>query len=122
MVRELGMAIDVVGVPTVREPDGLALSSRNQYLSAQQRAQAPLLHRTLCDVAEAIGKGGVAYDRLEHEALRRLEEGGFVPDYVRIRHADTLLPVAGGERRCVVLAAARLGQARLIDNVILPDH
>ncbi|MGD8843742.1 MAG: pantoate--beta-alanine ligase [Gammaproteobacteria bacterium] len=117
MVRELGMAIKIVGVATVREPDGLALSSRNQYLSAEQRARAPLLYRTLCEVAAAVRKGGISYATLEHAAARKLEAGGFEPDYVRIRHADTLLPVSDGERCCVVLAAARLGPARLIDNV-----
>ncbi|MGW8310963.1 MAG: pantoate--beta-alanine ligase [Thiogranum sp.] len=117
MVSELGMAINIVGVATVREPDGLALSSRNQYLSAEQRARAPLLYRTLCEVAAAVRKGGISYATLEHSAARKLEAGGFEPDYVRIRHADTLLPVSDGERYCVVLAAARLGPARLIDNV-----
>jgi pantoate--beta-alanine ligase len=117
MVAELALGIEIVGVATVREPDGLAMSSRNQYLSAEQREQAPLLYRTLCDVAAAVRKGGISYATLEHAAVRKLEAGGFEPDYVRIRHADTLLPVSDGERCCVVLAAARLGPARLIDNV-----
>jgi pantoate--beta-alanine ligase len=117
MVRDLDLPVHIVGVPTVREPDGLALSSRNQYLSAEQRARAPLLYRTLCEVAAAVRKGGISYATLEHSAARKLEAGGFEPDYVRIRHADTLLPVSDGERYCVVLAAARLGPARLIDNV-----
>ena len=69
MVRELDMAIEIIGVATVREPDGLAMSSRNQYLSAEQRALAPMLYRTLCDVAAAVRKGGISYATLEHAAV-----------------------------------------------------
>jgi pantoate--beta-alanine ligase len=122
MVRELGLPIEVASVPTVREADGLALSSRNQYLSAEERARAPLLYRTLCDVAERLRKGGVAYQDLEQAAMRKLAEGGFIPDYVCVRQADSLQPVSSGERNFVVLAAARLGKARLIDNVSVSSN
>jgi len=119
MVRDQGLPIDIASVATVREADGLALSSRNQYLSAEQRARAPLLYRTLCEVADAIRQGDVAYPQLEQAAVRKLAQGGFVPDYVCVRQADTLQPMSAGEQRGVVLAAARLGKARLIDNVLV---
>jgi len=118
MVRDLALPIDIASVPTVREADGLALSSRNQYLSAQERASAPLLQHTLGAVAESVRAGDADYNRLETAAVEQLRAGGFVPDYVCIRDAATLQPLAAGETHGVVLAAARLGRARLIDNVI----
>ena len=122
MVRELALPIEIASVATVREADGLALSSRNQYLSAAERARAPLLHRTLCEVVERIRSGDVAYKDLEQAAMRKLLEGGFAPDYVCVRQLDSLQPVPAGAHNCVVLAAARLGSARLIDNVISSDR
>jgi pantoate--beta-alanine ligase len=118
MVRELALPIDIVSVPTVREADGLALSSRNQYLSAQERATASLLQRSLREVADQVRAGNGDYARLESAAVARLRAGGFLPDYVCIRDAVTLQPLATGESHGVVLAAARLGRARLIDNVL----
>lgn len=118
MVRELALPVEIVSVPTVREADGLALSSRNQYLSAGERAAAPLLQRTLREVADSVLAGQGAHAGLEAAAVARLRAGGFVPDYVCIRDRDTLQPLAAGETHGVVLAAARLGRARLIDNVI----
>jgi len=122
MISDLGLPIELASVATVREADGLALSSRNQYLSAGERAQAPLLYHTLCEVAERLRQGDVDYAALEGEAMRKLASVGFVPDYVSIRQAESLSPVTPGERHCVVLAAARLGRARLIDNVVLTDN
>ena len=122
MVRQLGPPIEIASVATVREDDGLALSSRNQYLSASERECAPRLYRTLCEVAEQVGAGELEYERLERDAARRLEAAGFVPDYVSIRRADDLLPPTPGERDCVVLGAARLGRARLIDNVLVQSR
>lgn len=119
MVAARDLPIEIAGVPTVREADGLALSSRNQYLSAAERVRAPLLYRTLGAVAEAIRAGATDYRGLEQGAMDALVQGGFVPDYVCVRHADTLQPLSVGERRCVVLAAARLGKARLIDNLVV---
>lgn len=117
MVRDLYLAVDIEGVATVREADGLAMSSRNQYLTEEQRRQAPLLYKTLSDVAEQLRQQRKPYAQLEAVALEQLRQAGFVPEYVSIRHADTLQPVALGETRCVVLAAVRLGKARLIDNI-----
>jgi pantoate--beta-alanine ligase len=122
MISDLGLPIELASVATVREADGLALSSRNQYLSAEERAHAPLLYRTLCELAERLRQGDVDYAALERGAMHKLASVGFVPDYVSIRQAESLLPVTPGERNCVVLAAARLGRARLIDNVIVSDN
>lgn len=121
MVNDLGLPIEIASVPTVRETDGLALSSRNQYLSAEERTRAPLLYRSLLEVAQRIREGNTAYKDLEQSALRKLENGGFVPDYVCVRQAGSLQPASVDGRGHVVLAAARLGRARLIDNVTVPN-
>ena len=117
MVDDLGWPIEIRGVATVREPDGLAMSSRNQYLTAQERRIAPLLHRTLEQMVNDIREQKTDYRALEAQAKDTLSQAGFIPEYVEIRHAETLQPVASGELNCVVLAAARLGAARLIDNI-----
>lgn len=117
MVDDLGWPIEIHGVATVREPDGLAMSSRNQYLDAQERRIAPLLHRTLEQMVSDIQEQKTDYRALEAQAKDTLSQAGFIPEYVEIRHAETLQPVASGELNCVVLAAARLGAARLIDNI-----
>lgn len=107
MVRELDLPVRIVPGETVREADGLAMSSRNGYLSAAERTEAPRLRRVLAEVA-----GG----RLNPEgALAELSRHGWKPDYVEIRRRDDLSPATGGER--VVLGAARLGATRLIDNL-----
>jgi pantoate--beta-alanine ligase len=109
MVRQLELPVGIVAGETVREADGLALSSRNGYLSADERAEAPRLQRTLREVA-----GG----RLTPaEAVQGLAATGWKPDYVEVRRRIDLGPAAPAERERVVLAAARLGQTRLIDNV-----
>jgi pantoate--beta-alanine ligase len=118
MVADLDMDIDIVGLPTVREPDGLALSSRNGYLSADERARAPVLFRSLRDLAAAVGAGG-DIAAAEQAALRRLDDVGFVPDYVSVRRRSDLAPPTASDTALVVLAAARLGRARLIDNLTL---
>ncbi len=117
MVRDLCWPIDVQGVATVRESDGLAMSSRNRYLNAEQRELAPMLYRSLCEVAEQVRQQQQGYAELEAQAMQGLEQAGFAPEYVSIRDAETLQEIAMGETRAVVLAAARLGAARLIDNV-----
>ncbi|MCR9279288.1 MAG: pantoate--beta-alanine ligase [Pseudomonadaceae bacterium] len=117
MVADLNMPIQVIGVPTVRAPDGLALSSRNQYLSEEERQQAPVLYRTLMDIVHALQAGATSFDRLEHTARVALRSAGFEVDYVSIRHADTLAPATEEDQHYRVLAAAHLGKARLIDNV-----
>ena len=119
MVRDLCLPIDIVGVPTTRAADGLALSSRNGYLTETQRRKAPLLNQTLVEVREAIACGFDNYRELEARALARLSEAGFEPDYFQIRDARTLGDVTDATEEVAILAAARLGKPRLIDNVRL---
>lgn len=119
MVKDLCWPMDIEAVATVREADGLAMSSRNRYLSAGQRERAAVLYQTLCQVAEGVRGRQQAFAELEAQAIQRLEQAGFVPDYVSIRDAATLQPIETDNSGAVVLAAARLGRARLIDNVIV---
>jgi pantoate--beta-alanine ligase len=117
MVREMAMPIEVVPGETVRADDGLALSSRNGYLTAAQRAEAPRLYAELQRLRQAILEGARDYAGLEREALSALEARGWQPDYISVRRqADLQLP-AEGDTMLVVLAAARLGATRLIDNL-----
>lgn len=119
MVSDLCMPVEMVGEPTVREADGLAMSSRNGYLTPEQRAIAPQLYRTLKDVVARLQAGEHAYLALEQRAVSALRDGGFQPDYVSIRRAGDLMNPVPGERKLVVLAAAFLGRARLIDNLLI---
>ncbi len=117
MVRDLSLPVKVMSAPTLREADGLAMSSRNQYLSAQERSRAPLIHATLLQMRELFQQGH-ARQPLEAAARSRLERGGFVPDYVAIRRAEDLAEPGADERESLVaLVAARLGATRLIDNL-----
>lgn len=116
MTEDLSLPIEIVGVPTVREPDGLAMSSRNQYLTLAERDQASLLHDTLESVAVQLREGRSDFERLQAEAVEKLS-ACMRPDYVAVREAATLRVPAAGTRAFVVLAAAWLGKARLIDNV-----
>jgi len=117
MVSDLCWPIEIAAVATVRHPDGLAMSSRNQYLTAGERQRAALLYRTLCEVAARLRNGEASCAELESAALQSLRCAGFEPEYVAIRDALTLQASAGTDSPRVVLAAARLGKARLIDNV-----
>lgn len=117
MVSDLNLPIEVIGVPTVREADGLAMSSRNRYLTDEQRSIAPVLHRTLTDIVHALQAGAKRLDGLEQTAKVALRSAGFEVDYVTIRNADTLAPATEQDRNLRVLAAGSLGKARLIDNV-----
>lgn len=122
LVAALGLPIEIVGVPTQRDADGLALSSRNAYLSEEERLAARILPRALGDAARAIARGDAIGKTLE-KARRRLAEAGFDPvDYVELRDSVTLQPVANLERPARLLAAARIGRTRLIDNLpVAPD-
>ena len=116
MVADLCMPVELVGAPTVRDVDGLALSSRNQYLTAAERARAPLIHQCLQEARVALLAGrGVA--GIERAGLERLEAGGLKPDYFTVRQSASLEPPGTDSRELVVLAAARLGKPRLIDNL-----
>lgn len=117
MVADLHLPLRIVAGPTVRESDGLAMSSRNQYLTPRQRTVAPLLYRSLHSCRDRLLAGERDFERLQRETARRLRAAGFRPDYVAIRQAADLARPRPGCRHLRVLAAARLGRARLIDNV-----
>lgn len=124
LVSDLDLPVEIVGAPIIRESDGLALSSRNAYLSAKERLHAPVLYQSLRQAADEIstGKRPIS-DVLAEARTRLLQDGGFdAVDYVELRDAATLLPVADLENPARLLAAARLGRARLIDNVaVMPS-
>lgn len=117
MVDDLALPVEIHGEETVREADGLAKSSRNRYLSAAERATAPQLYATLEAVRGRILQGARDYPALEAEARSRLVAAGFRPDYFSVRRQADLAPPGPADRRLVLLAAAWLGRARLIDNL-----
>lgn len=119
MVNDLCMPIEIVGVATTRDEDGLAKSSRNGYLTFDQRRVAPILHETLIGCREAIACGFDNFLQLESHARVKLLQAGFDPDYFAIRDARTLLAVTDDTEEIAILAAARLGPTRLIDNMRL---
>lgn len=119
LVRDLALPVQVVAAPIFRADDGLALSSRNQYLSAAERARAPLLHDTLLKMRDLLAAGH-AWPAIERAAGERLRRAGFVPDYTAIRRIGDLSEPAADERTgLIALVAARLGSTRLIDNLML---
>jgi len=117
MVRDLDFPVEVVGVPTVREEDGLAMSSRNSYLTAEQRRAAPVLYRTLTALKARLDGGERDYAALARDGQRALKAAGFMPDYVAVRRTEDLTPPTAKDSDLVILAAAWLGKARLIDNL-----
>jgi pantoate--beta-alanine ligase len=117
MVRELALPVDVVPGETVRADDGLALSSRNGYLSTEERAEAPRLHRALSRIREAVRAGDHDLLKLETEAIAELAAHGWAPDYIAVRRRADLQPPVHMDDPLVVLAAAKLGRTRLIDNL-----
>lgn len=117
LVRDLNIPVDILGSPTFREESGLAMSSRNQYLTEQQREQASALYQTLLSVKQRIELGEQDFPALQLEALAKLQALGFEAEYVDIRRADDLAQAISGDKNLRVLAAARLGKARLIDNI-----
>ncbi len=119
MVRDLNMPIKIIGEPTVRADDGLALSSRNGYLSPEQRAAAPALYCVISQIGTAIRAGEQDFVRLLEDGRRELEAAGFRIDYLEIRDASSLRPATAENSDLVILAAAFLGKTRLIDNLHL---
>ena len=117
MAADLNFRVEIVPVDIGRTADGLALSSRNQYLSEAERKQAPQLYRELQAVARAVENGNRDYAALEQQAAANLKQAGWQVDYVEIRHAGNLQVAHVGDSELVVLAAARLGKTRLIDNI-----
>lgn len=122
MVEDLNMPVKVIGYPIVRESDGLAKSSRNQYLTVEERAIAPVLHQCLQNVAKRLSIGETDFSALEAEARVRLSSAGFVTEYIEIRRRVDLGRPSLEETDLVVLAAAKLGKARLIDNLQVSRH
>ena len=122
MTQDLSLPIDIIGVPTARAETGLALSSRNGYLSESQREQAAVIYRTLAGIAEKIN-AGTSVEAARQWAVIELETAGFAIDYVEIRNANDLQPASATSGRLVALIAAKLGSTRLIDNLVInKDH
>ncbi|WP_373018241.1 pantoate--beta-alanine ligase [Thiomicrorhabdus sp.] len=120
MVRDMAMPIELIRGPIARDEDGLALSSRNQYLSSEQRQIAPKLYVTLLDVVTALKSGNRDFQALEKAAIQNLSAVGFDSvDYVKIVHPQTLLESAPQENEFAVLAVAKLGHTRLLDNILV---
>jgi pantoate--beta-alanine ligase len=117
MVEQLNVPVQIVGAETMRASDGLALSSRNQYLNPAERTDATFLYLMLMEIQKALKNGVRQYAQLEETAAKELVSHGWQVDYVAIRSQNSLLAPKAGERELVVLAAARLGKTRLIDNV-----
>lgn len=118
MVQDLNLPVEIIGAPIVRSADGLALSSRNGYLNAEQRQVAPQLQHCLQDIVARIQAGRRDYATLLHEASNTLQAQGFVTDYMELRQATDLQPATPASKQLVILVAAVLGQTRLIDNII----
>jgi pantoate--beta-alanine ligase len=116
--EDLCMPVEVLGLPTTRESDGLAMSSRNRYLTAEQRALAPRIFAVLERAREALEREGRRdFEAIEKEGMNALAAAGFRPDYFAVRDAETLAVPSPDSKNLVVLTAARIGRARLIDNV-----
>lgn len=117
MVADLSMPIEIIGVPTERADDGLALSSRNGYLSTQERYKAPALYQVLTHLKSKIQAGASDLRALEQEGCLALQAAGFEPDYLNISNRLTLAPAQSTQEALVILVAAKLGTTRLIDNI-----
>ncbi|MEE9287796.1 MAG: pantoate--beta-alanine ligase [Gammaproteobacteria bacterium] len=122
MTTDLCMSVDIVAVPTVREDDGLALSSRNHYLTDAERRIAPKLFEFLKNAAARIKQGDTDYARIEAIGLQELAEAGFRPEYFRVANAEDLNDPGDGDSNLIILAAAWLGAARLIDNITVRNY
>jgi len=116
MVRDLNIPVDIIGVETVREPSGLAMSSRNGYLSAQEKQIAAQLYQILCHARDAVLAGQPVAD-IEQHALSSLQAAGFAPDYFAVCRSQDLAKARAEDTELVLLVAARLGKTRLIDNI-----
>ncbi len=117
MVRDLNIPVEIVGVETVREASGLAMSSRNGYLTAEEKVVAAKLYQSLCDARDAVLAGRQSYQEIESRALLFLRESGFTPDYFSVCRASDLKKADVNDVELVLLTAARLSKTRLIDNV-----
>lgn len=117
MVRDLNLPVKIHSVATLREPDGLAMSSRNGYLTTEQRAIAPTLYQALCAARDAILAENTDFSQIEQQQTQGLNNAGFAVDYFSICRSEDLLPAKSSDNNLVILAAARLGKPRLIDNI-----
>ncbi len=117
MTQDLNMDIEIIGQETSREASGLAISSRNQYLSEAQKSQAALIYKTLQDASEKILNGDHNFDSIEKQAIDRLDQAGFDTDYLSVCNADNLKPATPQDRKLVILVTTRLGDTRLLDNI-----
>ena len=117
MVRQFALPIEIIPADTVRAADGLALSSRNQYLSPEQRKEAPRLYQTLCHMRDELRQGSRDMQRLELEGMAELARNGWRLDYIAIRRQADLQEGTPEDTHLVIVAAARLGTTRLIDNI-----
>ena len=122
MVKDLNMPVQIAGVATVREADGLAMSSRNGYLNNVERTVAANLYQSLCTARDLIMAGEKDYKLIEQQQLRFLQNVGFSPDYFSICRGSDLQPATTLDRELVILVAAKLGKARLIDNIQVLLH
>lgn len=119
MVRDLNMPVQIISEPIVRADDGLALSSRNGYLTTEERTIAPQLYRTLSELRDAIAGGERDYSALVERGLNRLRQAGLRPDYLELRNAVDLQPADQHSREVAILVAAFLGRTRLLDNILV---
>lgn len=119
LVKDMSLPVEIIAAPTRREEDELALSSRNQYLTEEERAIAPQLYATLKKIGEGLQSGKRNYTKMEQQAMNDLEALGFKPDYVSIRRAANLGEPDRDTDELVVLVAAHLGKSRLIDNLVV---
>lgn len=117
LAADLCLPTEIVGSATVREPDGLAMSSRNRYLTASEREIAPRLHQALVSAKQRVETGDSNFEAIQQSGMRTLEAAGFVPQYFAVAEASDLQPASEKSRELVILAAVKLGKARLIDNV-----
>jgi pantoate--beta-alanine ligase len=117
MVRDLNIPVEIIGIDTIREPSGLAMSSRNSYLTDAEKRVAPKLYFSLCTARDAILAGNQTFEDIEQQALQFLLKAGFQPDYFCVCRSSDLIKAAAEDVDLVLLAAAKLGKTRLIDNV-----
>ena len=117
MVRDLNIPVEITGIDTVREPSGLAMSSRNGYLTDDEKKVAPKLYHSLCVARDAILASNQTYTDIEQQALQFLQQAGFQPDYFSVCRSSDLKKAGAEDKDLVLLAAAKLGKTRLIDNI-----
>jgi pantoate--beta-alanine ligase len=117
LIQQLALPIQLLAGETVRETDGLAMSSRNSYLKPAERVEAPRLYRALQQVTQSIQQGRQDFKAIESQTMQYLTQLGWVVDYITIRNASTLAAATQNDKKLVALGAARLGKTRLIDNI-----